>query len=296
MRRWVSSVGWGGGEGPVGLAVQPPAALMHRMMMPAAHQHQVPQIGGAAVEPVAQVVGVAPGHRPVTPREPATTVAHRQRGPLRGGDHPGGAAHLQRLRWGTTKDRWQQGHRGMESGCQPGGRVVVAGFRGGSPSPQCSDAGCWPASQPGWPSPPSRSGWWWRSRVTSTRVTVASQASRRAVSAGSGPTQPPSAPGSPGSPSRLASSIVTVTWGRTPPVCGSRPLPGPGGPVRSAHPRAAARHCARRRRCWGGPAVLRRFARSGDIRGSNPVGCLDARRCCAWQFWYGSLAAFTAVR
>jgi hypothetical protein len=105
------------------VAVQLPAALVHRMMMATAQQQQVAQVGGAAVEPVAQVMGVAPGHRPVTPWEPAATVAHRQGGALGGGDHAAGTSYVQRLRPGTTKRRWQQAHGGAQLGGQVAGGV-----------------------------------------------------------------------------------------------------------------------------------------------------------------------------
>jgi hypothetical protein len=58
----VSVVWWGGGQPPIGVATQPPAALVDRAVMGAAQQGQVGQVGGAAIQPVAQVVGlVTPG-------------------------------------------------------------------------------------------------------------------------------------------------------------------------------------------------------------------------------------------
>ena len=56
-----SSMRWGGGQPAIGVAGQPPAALVHRPMMGPAHQGQVLKVGRAAVEPVAQMVGLAPG-------------------------------------------------------------------------------------------------------------------------------------------------------------------------------------------------------------------------------------------
>jgi hypothetical protein len=144
-RRWVV----------VGVGMQPLVAFMNGAMMGAAQQHQVAQIG-AAMQPMPQMMRLAAGRWAVTAREAAAAVADRQRGALRDRDHPGGAAHLQRLGGGTAKRRRQQHHRRVEAGRQ------VAGHTGG----------------------------WWR--VTSTRVTAASQASRLTVWVGSGPTQPPS--------------------------------------------------------------------------------------------------------
>ena len=57
----MSSVGWGGGELPVGGAGELAAALVDRPVVGPAHQGQIRQVGGAAMEPVAQVVGLASG-------------------------------------------------------------------------------------------------------------------------------------------------------------------------------------------------------------------------------------------
>src|SRR5829696_9311922 len=61
-----SVVGWGGGQPAIRLAGQPPAALMDRAVVGPAHQGQIGQVGGAAMEPVPQMVGVAPGQGPFT--------------------------------------------------------------------------------------------------------------------------------------------------------------------------------------------------------------------------------------
>jgi hypothetical protein len=47
-----------GGQPPVGLAGQPPAALMDRPMMGPAQHHQVVEVGGVAVQPVPQLMGL----------------------------------------------------------------------------------------------------------------------------------------------------------------------------------------------------------------------------------------------
>jgi hypothetical protein len=57
----VGPVGWSGGELSVGVALQSPASLMDRSMMGSAQQGQVGQVGGAAMEPVAQMMGLTPG-------------------------------------------------------------------------------------------------------------------------------------------------------------------------------------------------------------------------------------------
>jgi hypothetical protein len=58
----MSPMRWRSGEVAVGASLQPPAALVDRAVMGAAQQGQVGQVGGAAIQPVAQVVGlVTPG-------------------------------------------------------------------------------------------------------------------------------------------------------------------------------------------------------------------------------------------
>jgi hypothetical protein len=55
-------MGWGGGQPAVGAAGQPPAALMDRAVVGPAHQGQVSEVGGAAMQPVPQMMGlVTPG-------------------------------------------------------------------------------------------------------------------------------------------------------------------------------------------------------------------------------------------
>jgi hypothetical protein len=107
-----SSVGWDGGEAAVGVALEPPAPLMDRPMMRPAQQRQVGQVGGAAVQPMGEVVGFAPARGSVTAREHTAAVADGQGGALGGLDDPAGPPDLQRLGGGPTQDRWEQRHRG----------------------------------------------------------------------------------------------------------------------------------------------------------------------------------------
>jgi len=95
-------VGWGGGEAPIGVAGQPPAALTDRPVMGPAEEDEVGQVGGAAVQPVAQMMGLTPARRPVAVGEGAAAVAHGQGGALGGLDDPAGPPHLQRLGRGTA--------------------------------------------------------------------------------------------------------------------------------------------------------------------------------------------------
>ena len=62
----VLSMRWGGDQAAVGVAGQPPAALMDRPMMGPTHQGQVGQVGRAAMQPVPQMMGLTPAQRPIT--------------------------------------------------------------------------------------------------------------------------------------------------------------------------------------------------------------------------------------
>ena len=224
----MSPVRWGGGELTVGAAGEPPAALMDRPMVGPAQQGQIGQIGGAAVQPVAQMMGLAPGQRPLAVGEDTTPVTDGQGGALGGLDDSGGPPDLQRLGGGATKDR--------------GSKAVAARSRAASPSIPLESRGSGGASPLGsWP------GWCWPLgwRVTRTRVTAPSQASRWQASGSSGPAQPTSPPTASGRPSRLSRSTVTVSWGRTPPDWGSWPASRPGGPARPGHQRGVGHRAPR---------------------------------------------------
>ena len=131
-----------------------------------------------------------------------------------------------------TSSGWVGAHQG------PGGA--------GSPPPA--------AGPPGWP---RRRGAWLglvRWRVTSTRVTAPSQASRRHASGSSGQARRPTGQagggqvGCPGRPSPAAGAVPHR------PGAAGRP-PGCGGPTRPGHRPAAAHRSGCRGRCWGGPGL-----------------------------------------
>ena len=150
-----SSMRWGGGQPAIGVAGQPPAALMDRPVMGPAHQRQVGQVGGAAMEPVDQMVGLAPGRgrsQPATAQPPSrTTRAARWAAettrlarppPAAGSGHPQGPG--------------KPGRRRPEPGRQA---AIAAGFVAGS---------CWPVGmEPSW--------WLVGWRLTRTRVTAPSR-------------------------------------------------------------------------------------------------------------------------
>jgi hypothetical protein len=84
--------------------------------MTPAQQHEVPDGRESAVGPMDHMVGVAPGLRPVAPREPAVTVAH-DHGPANGGrDHRRPPSDVERL--GSTREHHSH-HRGVtgQSAC-----------------------------------------------------------------------------------------------------------------------------------------------------------------------------------
>ena len=97
-------------------------------MVGPAQQGQIRQVGGAAVEPVAQVVGLAPGQGALAAGEDTAAVADGQGSSLGGRDDPAAAADLQRL-----------------AGVPPrtgGSRVIAAWSRAANPpSPPEIDAG-----------------------------------------------------------------------------------------------------------------------------------------------------------
>jgi hypothetical protein len=104
-----------GGEAPVGAADQLPAALMDRPMMRPAQQGQIGQVGRATIGPVPQMMGVAPGQRPITAWEDTAPVADGQGGPLGWGHDPGGSADLQGLTGRAPQDRGEMGGGGPQS-------------------------------------------------------------------------------------------------------------------------------------------------------------------------------------
>src|SRR5215207_5252871 len=86
----MSSVGWGGGEVAVGSAGQLPAAVVDRPMVGSAHQGQIGQIRGAAIDPMPQVVALTPGDGPGAVGEHTAPVADGQGAALGRGDDPAG--------------------------------------------------------------------------------------------------------------------------------------------------------------------------------------------------------------
>jgi hypothetical protein len=76
--------------------------------------------------------------------------------------------------------------------------------------------------------------------------------------------------------SRLASSMVTVTWGRTPPVCGSRP---PASWRRASSVSASALRWAALR---SSSAVLGRARGSSAVRRVSPASGPAGRQ---WRPW-----------
>src|SRR5215510_2770921 len=75
-----------------------PVALVNSRMVIAAEEHAVSQIGRTAVDPVPNVVAVAPRHRPIAARErAAVAVTQTERPALGGGEGTGRPAEVERL-------------------------------------------------------------------------------------------------------------------------------------------------------------------------------------------------------
>jgi hypothetical protein len=99
----VGSIRWGGGQPPVGGAGQLPAAVMDGPMMGPAQEQQVGQVGGAAVQPVPQMMSLTPGQRAGTAGAPTAAVADGQGAALAGLDDPAGPAGVQGLAGGPPR-------------------------------------------------------------------------------------------------------------------------------------------------------------------------------------------------
>src|SRR5688572_21495381 len=86
-----------------------PGGVVDGAVVLSAEQHEVVQGGRAAVEPVADVVGVAHHRRSGAAGEGAVAVAGHERGPDRGGDQPVGAADVEHTALGIEQDPDQVG-------------------------------------------------------------------------------------------------------------------------------------------------------------------------------------------
>lgn len=80
---------------------QTPALIMYECVVEAAEQDQVVQIGWTPVEPMPDVMGVAPSRRPVACRESATSVPILDEVALPAAHHSFGASELDRHGFGA---------------------------------------------------------------------------------------------------------------------------------------------------------------------------------------------------
>jgi hypothetical protein len=196
----VSSMWWGGGEAPVRPALESPAALMDRPVMGSAEQGEVREVGRTAVQPVPEVMALAPGQGAGAVGKDTAAVPHTQCPTL--------AGWMTRLLRPTSRG-WL--------GAPPrtrGNLALAARSR--------------PARLPVTPGSSSQV----VGRLTITRLTALSQASRRQASGSMESPQPSSPPrpqggraGCAGRPPRSAGAGHHRSWatGR---------LPGCGGPAR----------------------------------------------------------------
>ena len=98
-RGWVAGAGVSGGvgdfEGGVGEEFGVPAGSVEEVVVAAAQQDAVGELGWPAGVPGVDVVAFAPGGGPVAAWEPAVTVTDDQSVVEGGGDRPGGGAVVQ---------------------------------------------------------------------------------------------------------------------------------------------------------------------------------------------------------
>ena len=211
------------------------------------------QVGRAAVEPVAEMVGFAPGRGSVAPAtaQPPSRTTRAARG---GGDDPAGPADHQWLGGGAAKGRGEPGRRCPQLVRQARHR------RRGRGRPWWS----WAAEVMGGVSV--------RWRVTSTPVTAPSQASRRQVSGSSGQ-GPPVSPPSPGVAEEAVQVHGDQQLGPDPTGLGQPAgSPGCGRPARPGHRRGAGDRCECRAALVGrARGSSRRPAGSAGLRVQQPV-------------------------
>ena len=195
-----------------------------------AEQREVREVGGAAVDPVPQMMGVTPGQRPLTAREDTAAVPDGQGGPLGRLHHPGAAADVQGPAGGPAQD--PAATAPWRPAAAPGARPAR---HGGAGFPAILGAAT-TANGHAWVGGRARVAARVVIAATAVRMVVAgglaadhdpggaaSQASRRHPSGPAAPRPPGLPPRRPGSPSRLSRSTVTSSWGRTPPALGNPP-------------------------------------------------------------------------
>jgi hypothetical protein len=81
----------------VGPASEVPSAFVEEVMVTGTQQNEIVDIGEAAISPVVDVVGVAPGGGSVTVGERAPPVAQGEGSPLGGGHEAGFAAEVEQF-------------------------------------------------------------------------------------------------------------------------------------------------------------------------------------------------------
>jgi hypothetical protein len=127
-----SSGGVGDFEGAVGEEFGVPAGPVEEVVVAAAQQHQVGELGRAAGLPGVDVVAFAPGGGTVTAREPAVAVTDHEGVVEGGGDRPRGGAVVQDRRPAVAEDAVEGGvaEQPVGAGAVEAGAVDAASTRG----------------------------------------------------------------------------------------------------------------------------------------------------------------------
>ena len=118
---------------------QVPGAFVDGVVVDGAQQHQVVEVCGAVLEPVDDMVGVAPRLGPVAPGEHTAAVSHDESSSLGEADGTGASTLVKDLT-DATNDRWDDpGVTRQATYCGRGERDAVGGLTAPRPGDLASE-------------------------------------------------------------------------------------------------------------------------------------------------------------